>query len=129
MKQEPKMFDLGDILSITTGYLVSPRHMDGVSDILSFMVRESLFTHVLPRASDACKPALLEQHPQLKNIVDPGGKPPEGWTAWVANLKSIYGEQFLVKPLEPGRWILKHPLVELREMVGPNKPIIVVGVG
>ena len=36
-------FDLGDIPSITTGALVSPRHIDGVYDILDYMTGEQLF--------------------------------------------------------------------------------------
>jgi hypothetical protein len=38
-------FHLGDVLSITTGVLVSPRRMEGVSDILEFMTGSDLFTH------------------------------------------------------------------------------------
>ena len=63
-----KKFHLGDVLSITTGRLVSPRHMDGVYDILNFMTGDNLFTHQLPRASDECKPHLLAQFPQLAEV-------------------------------------------------------------
>lgn len=31
-----KLFDLADVLSITTGRLVSPRHMAGVYEIIDF---------------------------------------------------------------------------------------------
>ena len=62
---QTKQFHLGDVLSITTGRLVSPRHIDGVYDILNFMTGDNLFTHQLPRASDECKPYLVEQFPQL----------------------------------------------------------------
>ncbi len=33
-------FDLGDIPSITTGALVSPRHIDGVYDILDYPLQK-----------------------------------------------------------------------------------------
>src|SRR3989344_6645903 len=62
---QTKEFHLGDVLSITTGRLVSPRHIDGVYDILTFMTGDTLFTHQLPRASDECKPYLVKQFPQL----------------------------------------------------------------
>lgn len=62
---QTKEFHLGDVLSITTGYLVSPRHMDGIYDILSFMMGRRLWTHELPEASGICKPYLLEQFPYL----------------------------------------------------------------
>ena len=62
---QTKQFHLGDVLSITTGRLVSPRHIDGVYDILNFMTGDNLFTHQLPRAFDECKPYLVAQFPQL----------------------------------------------------------------
>lgn len=47
-----KTFHLGDILTITTGRLVSPRHMEGVYDILNWMTGEDLLvTHQIPRWS------------------------------------------------------------------------------
>lgn len=67
-KMETKLFHLGDVLSITDGRMMSPRHMDGIYDILSFMTGDSLFTHQLPRAMKECQPFLLKQHPQLAGI-------------------------------------------------------------
>lgn len=58
-----KQFHLGDVLSITTGRLVSPRHRDGAYEILNFMTGEKLNTIVLLGASDVCKPFLLRQFP------------------------------------------------------------------
>ncbi len=63
-----KKFHLGDVLSITTQRLVSPRHMVGVYDILNFMTGDNLFTHQLPRAANECKPYLLEQFPKLAEV-------------------------------------------------------------
>jgi len=61
-----KLFHIGDVLSITTGRLVSPSHMDGVCSILAFMTGDdNLFTHALPRVADECKPWLRVQYPQL----------------------------------------------------------------
>jgi hypothetical protein len=60
-----KLFDISDVLSITTGRLVSSRHIDGVYDILDFMTGDNLFTHQLARASDECKPWLRSQYPRL----------------------------------------------------------------
>lgn len=63
-----RSFHIGDVLSITTGRLLSLRHMEGVYDILNFMTGDNLFTHQLPRASDECRPYLLRQHPELKDV-------------------------------------------------------------
>jgi len=60
-----KMFHIGDVLSVTTGRLVSARHIDGVYDILNFLTGDNLFTHQLPRAMDECKPWLRSMFPAL----------------------------------------------------------------
>lgn len=51
-------FHIGDILSITTERLVSPRLIEGVYDILNYMTGDNLMTHQLPRASRHCAPYL-----------------------------------------------------------------------
>jgi hypothetical protein len=60
-----KMFHIGDVLSVTTGRLVSARHIDGVYDILNFLTGDNLFTHQLPRAMNECKPWLRSMFPAL----------------------------------------------------------------
>ena len=65
MAAKTKKFHILDVLSVTTGRLLSPRGMDGIYDILGFMTGEDLFTHQLPRASDVCKPYLLRRFPKL----------------------------------------------------------------
>lgn len=117
-------FDLGDVLSITTGFLVSLRHMEGVYDILNFMTGDNLFTHQLPRAAKVCAPALLEQHPELATIdtdLDFSGSP-DSALAWANSLRVQFGETLSVAPL--AEWQSRNPLVELAEMAG-DRPTIV----
>ena len=100
-----RQFHLGDILSVTTGCLVSPRHMDGVYDILNWMTGDNLFTHQLPRANDECQGPLLAQHPDLAAIEVPdewGDGSREGAKRavddWLAEQVTIYGETRQVAP-------------------------------
>ncbi|HEY2497322.1 MAG TPA: hypothetical protein VGK24_09655 [Candidatus Angelobacter sp.] len=60
-----KKFHISDVLSVTTGRLVSSRHMDGIYKILNFLTGDSLFTHQLPRAMRECEPWLRAQYPYL----------------------------------------------------------------
>lgn len=60
-----KAFHFSDVLSITTGRLVSTRHIEGVYDILNWMTQDDLFTHQLPRAMRECSPALVALYPEL----------------------------------------------------------------
>ena len=135
-----KQFHLGDILSITTGRLVSPRHIDGVYDILGFMTGESLFTHALPRASDVCKPYLLRRYPQfsgeamkealarLSEAVK-GTNRDDSMTAvnsWLKELVAVHGEMHDVETLPNDAYEAKHPVQELTDMgVDPEKIVAV----
>lgn len=123
---ETKEFDLGDVLSLTTGILVAPRGMEGVYDIASFLAGESLFTHQLVRAFKVFGPELLRQHPQL-GAVDASGVDHETALDWLASQERIYGKRLTVTRPAAGLWEHVHPMAELREMVGPEKPILAIG--
>ena len=139
---EKKEFHLGDVLSITTGRLVSSRHIDGVYDILNFMTGDNLFTHQLPRASRECEPYLLMQFPQLatpemdaavakldkelRNLdVVPShrrnDKAKEIVSKWLAEQIAVYGETLSVEPLPKG-FIheVKNPIDELENMMNSH---------
>lgn len=131
-----KTFHLGDILTVTTGRLVSPRHMDGVYDILNWMTGDNLFTHQLPRASGECEGPLLAQHPDLAGVDVPeefgdgtevGAK--RAVDEWLAKQVAVYGETREVAPLRPEDHTRIHPLAEFA-IVAPGVqvvPVIVPG--
>lgn len=138
-------FHVGDVLSITTGRLVSLRHMDGVYDILDFMTGDNLFTHQLPRAGDECKSYLLEQFPQLATpemdfavaelgemLKTPSGKkePDKLIAGWFSKLISgKYGvevkERLTVRPIPKSAHQIKNPIAEAVEMMGEHGKVIV----
>lgn len=115
-----KIFHLGDILSVTTGYLVSPNRMDGVYDILNFMTGESLSTHQLIRASKECRPYLLKLHPYLKEI-DSTAITPGNCTKWLNKQVLRFGEELLVRTLPEGQYKVKNPILEAAEMMDKRK--------
>ena len=127
MKQndsDTKNFHLGDILTVTTGRLLSPTLMHGVYAILDWMTGDSLFTHQLPRASRECGPLLLEQHPQLKDIEVPDFDSKEQAESWRAEQVAKYGEFLPVR-----KCVEKHthidPIAEAAEMFGSERVIVV----
>lgn len=136
-----KEFHLGDVLSITTGRLVSPRHIEGVYNILNFMTGDNLFTHQLPRASDECKPYLLKQFPQLAmpemdlavaeldemlEIASGKSEKERVVTNWLTEQVAKYGETFVVKPIPSVAHKVNDPVDEAVEMLGPDKVRVVV---
>ena len=127
-----RTFHLGDVLTITTGRLVSPRHMDGVYDILNWMTGDNLFTHQLPRAADECQGPLLAQHPDLAAVVAPDSfgsrdEAEANVAAWLAVQVIVYGETREVAPLAAEDHTRMDPFTELRKMA-PHAEIITVEV-
>jgi hypothetical protein len=119
-----RCFHLGDVLSITTGKLVSPRLIDGVYDILNFMTGDNLFTHQIPRASRECEPHLLRQHPQLATV-STESVDAQTWRSWLDAQVQQFGEYLDVEPIPQDDHVRKEPLTELIEMVGPERVIVV----
>lgn len=125
---ETKDFHIGDILSVTTGRLVSPRHIGGVYDILGWMVGESLMTHQLPRVSRECEPHLKAQHPDLNEIVVPDSvNSEESLLFWLAEQTERYGVTRPVRRLPAADHTQIDPLAEIA-MMRPDLPIISIEV-
>jgi hypothetical protein len=130
---DTKTFHLGDILSVTTSRLLSPRHMDGVYDILNWMTGDSLFTRQLPRAARECAPRLLGQHPDLAGAVPPEefgsdddpGSVKAAVDRWLAEQVARFGEYREVAPLADGDHTVIDPVAEMR-MINPDAEVITV---
>lgn len=123
---EPRAFPLADILSVTTGKLLSHRHIEGVYDILGFMTGESLMTHQLPRAADACRPSLIAQHPDLDGVDPTPDLDHDNLYVWLLDAERQYGSELLVAPVQPEQWQHKDALVELAEKIGADRVVPVI---
>lgn len=125
-----KVFHLGDILSVITGRLLSPRGMEGVYDILNYMIGYNLFSHQLPRAERDCCPELLKQHPALADAIPPDNFRDDAHVKdWLSEMVSLYGDTLSVEPVPVGAHAEIDPLAELSAMTEGHKPIIAVVLG
>lgn len=128
---ETKEFHLGDILTITTGMLVSPDHIGGAYNILNWMTGDNLSTHQLPRASRECEGPLLGQHPQLADVQVPEFEPGTrdemelAVMTWLASQTAIYGERLPVAKLAKEQHTEIDPIAEIK-MIRPDMPIVAV---
>jgi len=121
---ETREFHIGDILSITTYRLVSPRRVDGIYDILGWMTDETPMTHQLPRLTEECAPSLRAQFPDLAAIAVPDGINSEATLrAWLASLEPQYGTMRAVGRLDPVDHTPIDPITEFR-MLRPDALII-----
>lgn len=94
-----KSFHLGDILTLSTGTLVSS--MDGLYHILNHMTQDDLFTHQLLIASPIMRDELLRQLPFLTGIDKPVGlSTREGCDGWISSWASVHGEYHNVESAE-----------------------------
>jgi len=119
-----KKFHLGDLLSVTTGRLLSPTHIDGVYDILNYMTGDNLCTHQLPRVGDECKPILLEQHPWLAEV-DFSCVNRDNWREFLADMVAKYGEWHEVIPMHPDDHEVIDPIQEMIDMKGEENVLII----
>src|SRR5882724_2028097 len=95
-----KQFHICDVLSVTTGILVSPRGMDGVYEILNWMTGESLYTHQLPRVCRKATPVLLAAYPELENAQGEAEMvTPANIDSFIAKMVAYYGETIAVPKL------------------------------
>lgn len=140
-----KQFHISDVLSITTGRLVSTRHMQGVYEILNFLTGDQLFTHQLPRAQRECEPWLRTQFPQLMAdspamqrsleeldkmlALDKGDNPSREKTIlqWLECIKTHFQLPEMLNVFELGADMHTRidPIEELEAMVGPAKIIVI----
>lgn len=110
MALETKEFHLGDVLSVVTGYNISPRDLAGINDLVNFMLGEPMVggkrfessdmfrSEVIALMAEACKPHILEQFPQFKAEFDIAAleNNPE---SWLESQMGRYGKNFLIKTL------------------------------
>jgi hypothetical protein len=141
MSEETKSFHIGDVLSITTGRLVSPEHIDGVYKILNWMTRDNLCTHQLPRVSEECEPWLLRWFPELSKaetwqldqfleemqvLRDPPGSAKEAIELWIDAQRCRHGwpATYDIPRIPQDDHERKHPWDELVELRGTDEGII-----
>ena len=138
---EFKNFHISDVLSITTGRLVSSRHIEGVYDILGWMSGESLMTHQLPRVGEEAEPVLSEKYPhlskeamasdllELDRLLLEANRDQEKSAAavrsWVDAIAAKFGLDFAVPKLNEDQHERIDPHSELAEKIHPDRIITV----
>lgn len=99
--QDSKVFHIGDVLSVTTSHLVSPRYMDGVYDLVRYLTEREPELDNLAEAMGVCKRYLIQLHPQFEDLnID--GVEFENWRSWLQGQQAIHGEWIAVRRPLPG---------------------------
>lgn len=119
-----KKFHVGDVLTVTTGNLLGPRHLKGLYELLRHLCGEDIYTHQIPRVLDQCAPKILLQHPQLAGETGEGVTP-SNHKEWLDGVVLRYGEYLDIEPLAPGEHYSIDPLSEAAEMVHPSNIVVI----
>ncbi|MFJ4653897.1 hypothetical protein ACIP5Y_21750 [Nocardia sp. NPDC088792] len=115
MNDATKSFHIGDILSVLSGRLVSPRHMDGLYDLLGWMTGDKPMTNQLPRFADECADSLRRQFPDLAALDVPAGLNSEAAVLfWLGEQEPKYGVRRNVEPLPPSDHTSIDPIAEVK---------------
>jgi hypothetical protein len=121
-----KDFPIGDVLSATTGILVSPRGIAGVYEVLNWMTGESVYTHQLPRIGREARPVILAAHPDLAQAYEEAEQvTSQNWCHWHDTWVARYGETISVPKFTGDDHERIDPLSELAEKVRPDQIVVI----
>lgn len=108
---ETREFPFADVLTVTTGRLLSRRNMGGLHELLDWMTGQSLMTHQLPRAAEACRPTLLAAHPWLAGIEPPATESTGELLAWLDAVEAEHPGD--VEVPQAAGWEHRDPIADL----------------
>lgn len=114
-----KLFFIGDLLSVVFGKAYSRDPYHDLVKFLNFMTNDNIFPHKIATVADICKPYVLAQHPQSKEI--PSKNPYSTYHEWIEIQIKKYGEYLTVKPIPEKEYQLRDPINDIIEM---RKPIV-----
>jgi hypothetical protein len=116
-------FTLGQVLSVTTGCLLCD--IGGLYVIVNHLTGDNITTIGLMATAAPCKAAVLEQHPQLRDV-DASAVNGENWRAFLDAQVDRFGA---VLPIAPMReWTKRSVADDVLDVlrINPNANITVV---
>ncbi|MYS70371.1 hypothetical protein GTY88_07985 [Streptomyces sp. SID5926] len=130
---EARNFPLADILSVTTGLMLTrrtPSPGGALDEIFEFMTGEKLAWWQAPRAADVCTEAFMAQHPFLAELKPPKvQKSPLGKATlalWLTAAELKHGTKLAIEPLTD--WVHQDQGQELLDRVElVNLPTVKAG--
>ncbi len=99
-----KDFPTADVLSVTTGRLLSDRRMDGLCELVAWLTHEAPFPRVMDQAtmrrvltaSAKARDLLVWQHPWLLEAQPPTGVDNSGLLDWLLGVEKRRGDTLTV---------------------------------
>ncbi|MFJ8006104.1 DUF7736 domain-containing protein [Streptomyces fagopyri] len=128
-----RAFPLADILSVTTGLLLTRRTPSpgaALDEIFEYMTGEELAWWQAPRAADACTESFIAQHPFLADLKPPAATGSSLRKAtlslWLVTAELKHGTRLAVEPL--AQWAPQDKAQELLDQIDlQSLPVAVPG--
>lgn len=115
---------------IATGYGRLITSMDDVYAVLNHMTGDNLYTHQIPRAIEAARPAMVAQHPWLLHVDHLADEallrhatPEDAMSEVKAVLNGRHGIALPLVPLT--RWEHRDAIEELCDLVGAERVYVI----
>jgi hypothetical protein len=107
------VFELEDVLSVTTGRPISPRGVAAVYGVLQFMTGCQILEHELEPAREVCRQTLFLSHPWLKqyNAWACQARHVEQMVAAMAQLRGNSG--IVIRQMPRGAWSPAKPRISM----------------
>lgn len=125
MSNETREFELGAVITATTGRMVARDGFGAVHKLFEYISGGPVWTHQLPRLFDECKPGLEEQFPWMCDIVFPDNIHGTNWEQWLDEQVTIHGATLRVKPIDPSQYYVINPIQEAVDMMGLESVIVI----
>jgi hypothetical protein len=110
-----RLVHIGDILSITSGRLVSREGFSSVHCALTYMAGEDVYVHQVVRVMDEARPVLLERYPLLADVVPPDDIDETTVGDWLNAQSRLYGEFLELPRISRGQHKNINPVSEALE--------------
>lgn len=133
-QSKQRTFDLSDVLTVTTGALISTRQVDGLYDIMGYVTGdESISTIGLAMMADSAKQTILQQHPQLASVTFPDIKKVAASdrekfiSDWLSKQKATFGETLSISPAKISLQLSLDEQIDYVKGINPNIQVHTVG--
>lgn len=121
-------FPIQDVLGVTSGILLG-EFVDMVK-VMEYVLGDGIWTHQIPAAAKAAKPAILEQHPWLAEAGEILNPHVGDWPALESALASIVAEfgmtTVVLEPAADAAWRRGNALTDAVDLFG-DRLIVVEG--
>src|SRR5690348_146406 len=98
-EMKKRMFHIGDVLSVTTGYVVACRGLPAIHQLQDYMAARPLSTEDRIQYAGAIRQQLLDQFPEFTGFSDDDIPPSELLGVWLERRAREFGEYVYVHRL------------------------------